>query len=359
VLFANLPEGTYGLSETMQPQWRQTNISCSNDPEITPTPSPTPGDEEETGGTCHWDSGDNEYSAINVPITNPGHSDHPNDFEYEGEYDITGQDGQLADEWCNEHVPVQQNTFLGISKVHAQRLIETDDQTHPVTVEPGEHVTCEIGNQVVNPELTITKSNDTGGADKGPGDNVMFTLEVTASDSAVLDVTVTDLPSLGFTYIPGSWTANSDVRGDIKADSTTTEPTYASPGDWILGDMVAGETVTLTYLAKISGDIQSGLYRDLAWSEGVDLLSSEVVANDDTGVFVGTEVNVIRGDVQGASTNVIKEEGSVLGASTELPSTGASIFWLAMAGILGLTGVTSMTLGLALARRNKKSKKTN
>jgi uncharacterized protein YegL len=364
VLFANLPEGTYGLSETMQPQWRQTNISCSNDPEVTPTPSPTPGDEEETGGTCHFDEGKNTYSAINVPITNPGHADHEEDFEYEGEYDITGQEGQLADEWCNENAPeqevdVRQDSFLGVSKVHAQRTSETDDETHPVTVEAGQHVTCEIGNQVVNPELTITKSNNTGGADMSPGDQVQFTLTVTASDSAVLGVEVEDLPSLGFKYTPGSWTATSSVRGDIKASLVTTEPTYASPGTWQLGDMIAGEIVTLTYLADIASDIQSGLYRDLAWSEGEDLLSSEVVANDDTGVFVGTEVNVIRNDVEGASTNVVREEGSVLGASTELPSTGGSIFWIALAGILTLAGVTSITLGAAMTGKTKKSKKRN
>jgi hypothetical protein len=121
--------------------------------------------------------------------------------------------------------------------------------------------------------------------------------------------------------------------------------------------MVAGETVTLTYLADISSDIQSGLYRDLAWSEGTDLLASEVVANDETGVFVGTEVNVVRNESEGASTNVINEQGSVLGASTELPATGASVLWITLAGILALAGVSSMTMGLVLMRKSKKSKR--
>ena len=87
------------------------------------------------------------------------------------------------------------------------------------------------------------------------------------------------------------------------------------------------------------------MYRDLAWAAGSNILSEEVVANDETGVFVGTDVNVVRTDVSGASINVITE-GEVLGASTELPATGASTLWLAIAGLLALGGVTFVALGI-------------
>lgn len=218
-------------------------------------------------------------------------------------------------------------------------------------------VSCSFVNEFIHPSLTITKSNNTGGADKVPGDNVLFTLTVTAADNDVFGVQVIDLPSKGFTYRPGSWTAQSSdvsrgVAGDLKAGGITTEPTYASPGTWQLGDMSAGETVTLTYVADISGDEQAGLYKDLAWAGGTDLLAGEVIANDPT-VFVGTEVNVIRDNQNSISINIIREEGSVLGASTELPSTGASALWLALAGIAIVGGAGSMIYGISTGRKTK------
>ena len=200
--------------------------------------------------------------------------------------------------------------------------------------------TCDFGNQFVNPDLLITKTNNTGGADQSPGGNVTFTITVTATESAVLDAVVTDLPSLGFTYRPGSWSATKNGL-----PFAIPEPVYASPGTWNLGDMAEDDEIVLTYIADISSSIQNGLYRDLAWAAGTNILSEEVVANDETGVFVGTDVSVVKTDVSGASINVITE-GEVLGASTELPATGASTLWLAIAGLLALAGVTFMILGI-------------
>lgn len=207
----------------------------------------------------------------------------------------------------------------------------------------------DFGNVFINPDLTIAKTNDTGGADRNPGANVLFTITVTATQSAVNDVIVKDLPSLGFTYHAGSATAVSSVRGAL---SGALIHEYASPGIWDLGDMVAGETVTLTYQADISSSIQSGLYRDLAWAQGSNILGGEVVANDDTGVFVGTDVNIVRSDTSGTSINVVRE-GQVLGASTELPATGASALWLLVAGVLGITGASAMGLGLLILHKRR------
>ncbi len=217
-------------------------------------------------------------------------------------------------------------------------------------------VSCSFFNQLANPILTITKQNDTGGADRSPGSSVLFTITVEATQSAANNVTVTDLPSTGFHYRHGSWTANSTVRGDLKAGLVTTEPTYASPGTWQLGNMVVGEIVTLTYIADIDGSQEAGLYKDLAWAQGTSLTSSTVLADAVNPGFVdthfaGTQVNIVTTNVGGASLNVIQTtQGQVLGASTELPATGADDKWLVLAAILTLTGVGFIIAGQKIRR---------
>jgi len=189
-------------------------------------------------------------------------------------------------------------------------------------------------NKFLNPILTITKENNTGGADMHPGDSVLYTLTVTATQSAAFNVTVTDLLPAGFTYRAGSWTG------------TTTEPVYHSPGVWYIGDMAKDEVVTLTYIADISGDQQAGYYHDLAWSAGckTDNTCSDVLSGAaDPGFvadnFVGTQVNVVR-DTQASEGINVKHEvtGEVLGASTELPATGANALWIITAFALIGTG---------------------
>lgn len=213
-----------------------------------------------------------------------------------------------------------------------------------------ETVNITLCNKAEDPDLFLAKSNNAVG-DKSPGDSVIFTLTVTATQSAVNDVTVIDLPASGFAYQAGSWTAHSTVRGDLKAANITTEPTYASPGTWQLGDMVAGEVVTLTYQANISGSQYPGLYPDLAWAQGNSAGGADVLANDMTGIFVGTEVNVVKDTQSYTSTNIVKNEtkiqGQVLGASTFLPATGAANIWMIVATILttiGLGGIVARML---------------
>ncbi|HSW47708.1 MAG TPA: LPXTG cell wall anchor domain-containing protein, partial [Candidatus Saccharimonadales bacterium] len=171
--------------------------------------------------------------------------------------------------------------------------------------------------------------------------------------SAVKDVKVVDLLPKGFVYQGGSWTATSSERGDLKSEGTTTEPTYHSPGTWKLGDMIIGETVTLTLFANIDGGEKSGLYKDLATAQGTSLAASPVQANSDTGVFVGTAVNVVNGEVQGASIKVNQTQ-EVLGASTVaegLPETGAKTFWMYIAGAFLIFGFGSVVIGYYLRRR--------
>jgi len=250
---------------------------------------------------------------------------------------------------CEDMTPRDEMPSLTLaSRVYAQ------EAPGYITLEGGQTVECVVGNQFINPDLIITKNNDTGGSDRSQGGSVTFTITVTATQSAVQNVFVTDLPAGGFTYRPGSWTALSTIRGDLKALAFTPEPTYASPGKWSLGTMQADEVVTLTYIADISSSQHPGLYRDLAVAYGDDLLGGQVLSNDDgtPQYFVGTEVNVVKNDQSGASVNVKQTiEGQVLGASTELPATGANSVWLMIAVILMSLGGVSAVAGWLVRRK--------
>ncbi len=220
-----------------------------------------------------------------------------------------------------------------------------------------EEPTCNFGNKQLNPILTITKENNTGGASMSPGDSVLFT---TATQSAAYNVEMTDLPSGGFTYMAGSWTSHNSNGTDLKANGTTTEPTYASPGVWKLGTIQVGETVTVTYLADISGSQKPGYYYDLAWADGCKTTStcargdSMYVLSDAINPgfvddhYVGTEVKILTSQQTGVDIKVV---GEVLGASTELPATGANTFWLYVAVALITTGVSVSTLGWLIRRK--------
>jgi len=148
------------------------------------------------------------------------------------------------------------------------------------------------------------------------------------------EVTVSDLPPEGFTYVPGSWTASSNVRGDLVAAGITGEPGYASPGQWTLTSpsspfLVPGEVVTLTYNAVIEAAVSNGVYPDTAFVEGYTQSGERIFGNlhfTDT-PFVGTQVEVLEVDpVTG---------GFVLGVLSE---TGNPAILAPIAGILVSAG---------------------
>lgn len=193
------------------------------------------------------------------------------------------------------------------------------------------------------PKLYIAKSNDSYPDLETPGVQVLFTLVINTNPNPVDNVEVVDLPAEGFAYVPGSWTAHSDLRGDLKGLGITPEPTYHSPGVWQLGNMAPNETVTLTYKADTESSADEGLYKDLAWAKGTAGDESLVLANDESAYFVGTLVRIgvepstPKAEVKTETKQ--EEEEEVLGASTILPATGASTKWfLSIAGLF-LLGV--------------------
>ncbi|MDL2341992.1 MAG: hypothetical protein QFB87_02865 [Patescibacteria group bacterium] len=219
-----------------------------------------------------------------------------------------------------------------------------------VQVTPGSTVQCSIGNYqaaVINLAKTNNRPNPTI-----VGDTVTYSLVVTVPDNggAVFDTTVTDLPPNNFIYVPGSWTAQSSVRGDLKAAGITTEPTYGSPGVWQLKNMLPGEKVTLTYRAKIGSAVSDGTYPDIAFVKGSSVPRSNLVnlaAVTNTTVygnlsftttpFVATKVTILTP----AATPVFTA-GRVLGAAI-LINTGTSILAMQFALPLLLTALVVIT----------------
>ncbi len=192
------------------------------------------------------------------------------------------------------------------------------------------------------PELRLRKFNDSI-TDEIPGNEVVYTLEVTAEGGPVDDVTVTDLPPEGFVYESGSGTGAPFLHE------------YASPGIWNVGTLQAGETRVLRYRAKISDTQDAGLYKDLAFAKGITG-SGALFANSEANPFVGTAVNVVLPDdtvtvpqdTERKRVEKTKRKTQyVLGAATTLPLTGAS------AGVVGMALVGVVVGGglVVVARR--------
>ncbi|OGG23640.1 hypothetical protein A3A79_00330 [Candidatus Gottesmanbacteria bacterium RIFCSPLOWO2_01_FULL_43_11b] len=219
----------------------------------------------------------------------------------------------------------------------------------------GEGLEITLCNKLMNPVLTISKTNDAGG-DKNPGDSVVFTITVEATQSAAYNVFVTDLPDGGFTYRAGSWTATKNG-----IPFAITEPVYASPGLWSIGDMSIGDVVVLTYIADIASDITPGLYKDLVWAfgcifdtdcvvgDGNDVLATAIDPGFVSENYAGTGVNIVK-EQQNGSSITVEQKSEVLGASTELPATGANAKWLLVAVLLFLSGVGFVSAGRLVRR---------
>ncbi len=215
----------------------------------------------------------------------------------------------------------------------------------------GETLTFICENQVIQPILEITKLNDKGLLGIYVGDIVTYTIKVKAPFDEIdgtyyiKDVTVIDILPEGFEYISGSWTG------------TTSEPVYKSPGEWYLGHMKEGDERTLTYRAVVSSTQDAGLYKDIVYTYGTSILSSE--DGDVLGLGIGSgdpSTNLITTHFVGTQVLVIEdpelEEGEVLGALIELPATGAETY-------ITLGAIISMILGFILLVFNPKGKMRN
>ncbi|MEF3692319.1 MAG: LPXTG cell wall anchor domain-containing protein, partial [Candidatus Moraniibacteriota bacterium] len=144
---------------------------------------------------------------------------------------------------------------------------------------------------------------------------------------------------------------------------------YASPGEWSLGDMQAGEIVTLNYKAQIDSAQQPGLYNDLAWADGTDDRSARVLATsmpapavdpgEITDNFVGTQIELAvaplpqRVELEEDEEIETKTKKKVLGVTTYLPATGTPTIWIILAAIALIAGGGMIMMA---RRRNNKMK---
>lgn len=106
-----------------------------------------------------------------------------------------------------------------------------------VTLVQGSEVTCEITNNDLGIDLSISKvvSNTTPNI----GDTITFTLTVTnAGPDTATDATVNDVVLPGFSYVPGS------ITGGTSSDDT--DPTVAGLS-WLLASVPVGTPVTLSF----------------------------------------------------------------------------------------------------------------
>ena len=313
VTFDKLSPNTYTLSETMQDGWTQTKIYCeggtNNEPTSNPTPTTIP-----------------NLTPTNTPPTTPTPTITPN---------------------------LTPAAFKLIKSVNAA-VLNGDSYNHKlVTVNAGDNLTCYIGNQRLNPQLSIAKSNNVVG-NLSPGDAVEYTINLGIAQNDVTNLKVTDLLSNGFKYRLGSYKVY--LNG---AEVVIPEPRYASPGVWdlsSLGTLTPEDELRLVYTADISTDQQPGKYTDLAWAisnYAYDSSQSVLATANPEGYvdtnFVGTIVPIVKNTQNSVSAEVEqKVEGQVLGVSTEFPATGAATLWLLISGLIG-------TIGFALLKINKKT----
>ncbi|MBP8979015.1 choice-of-anchor K domain-containing protein [Candidatus Dojkabacteria bacterium] len=210
------------------------------------------------------------------------------------------------------------------------------------TVENGMGIEFVCTNKVIDPLLNIEKSNDKQHIDQYAGDEVTYTITVTAPEDGekgtyvLNNVVVSDIAPAGFKYISGTWTAQKNG-----VDISVPEPTYDDKGQakWNIGDMKEGDVVVLTYKTRISLLQDPGNYPDIAWVEGKSLIDGQVLGAstvDPETPFVGTDVTVI--------DPIETEEGEVLGASITLPVTGASTYLTLGALIMMFLGAITLLL---------------
>jgi uncharacterized repeat protein (TIGR01451 family) len=318
--FTRLTPGTYNVTESVVSGWDLSNLTCSSEQDIN-TSDRNVAIQLEAGQnvTCTFTNQKratvivtkfNDYNLNGQydPQGNPAEPALPGwDMMVDQTSQTTGADGTttFTDVKPGLHSlsEVQQDDW-NLSNIYCdnehgddrgQIVHEGDDDEYYLYADPGATIHCYVGNYQ-DAVLNLTKANNRPDPTVD-GDTVTYTLMVTVPEDsgAIFDANVTDLPPANFTYVPGSWTASSSVRGDLKAGDITGEPTYGSPGIWHLGTLLPGEIVTLTYKALIGGTVSNGTYPDLAFVGGTNAPGgSRVLGNVSLAStpFVGTQVSV-------------------------------------------------------------------
>ncbi len=356
VIFNNLIPGNYDLSENIQSQagWKQTNIYCEDSG--IGTKITAPGEAYGHHGNCYgWNGCGNAATCALWACEAKGYR---NLVSYGAEKPCT-QFGNCNLFWSRGNVQYNWGNrcdVSGVTDIVCSNGSNSDGyynngylSGNHLTVNPGQNKICYIGNQRLTPKLNISKSNNTGGSELSPGNSVEYTITLGITDNYINNLKVTDLLSDGFKYRVGSYKI---LKNGSDVTSQVGEPQYHSPGVWnlsSLGQLTPEDKLELIYTADISTDQQAGKYADLAYASavyGYDPDQKLLAAATDEGYidtnYVGTDVTVNRNHQNSISAGVEKTEvidGQVLGASTEMPATGAATLWLIISSILGFFGL--------------------
>ncbi len=212
---------------------------------------------------------------------------------------------------------------------------------------PGETIYCEVGNYRLA-DLQISKQNDQDDSVR-TGTTVTYTLVVSLPEDsgAVFDAVVRDILPAGFTYVPDSWTSTA---------SETTDPLFDPIGEWHIGDLYPGDSVTLTYEATIDDSVSPGTYTNIAYSEGCAIEQRRYDLARTLDVYDGEYVDqepycqeVVTTDF--VTSDVTVYEPKVLAATkTVLVNTGSDD--ALRNALIGLS-LVMMTITLAMATRNQ------
>ncbi len=371
VLFNQLVPGNYDLSETMQDGWDQTNIYCEDSGEGVKITK----DGEAYGhhGNCEgwngckdastcalWACEVNGYSSL----VSYGEARPCTQFNNCHLFNYRGSVQMNWGKWCE---------VMGVTDIVCSNSLDSDEGDYyigyvsgsNITVDPGQNKNCYIGN-IENSKLYISETNDSWPNNLGIGDEFTYTIKVIAKEGPVNNALLTNLPPKGFEPQGGTFKAVSDLRGDLDTSGVT----YASPGKWDLGNLKEDEIVTISYKAKVLSEVTAGIYPDLSFANGKGMGGKDLPALSEAsgfavnegivdGNFVGTQVRIALDT--GLETEVkVKEEekGDVLGASTELPATGARTFWVTSVLVLvSIGGALLLIGGLGTMKKDKKQNK--
>ncbi len=360
-LFTDLPAGTYEITEKDIPEnWNLTDITCEGTDAFSRT-----GDTLTltiaNGDTIHCVFENKKDSAVVVnkynDLNRNGWQDENEpllpDWEFtleevEGQYSETQSTDSFGQTTFNNVTPdssftltenLEEKDGWHLSNIYCDNAWEYDRRVMEndaayIYTRPGETVTCSVGNYK-DAELLIEKSNDQPSPIR-TGTTVTYTITVSVPEDsgAVFDAVIRDVLPTGFTYVTGS--ANL---------TPTVEPTYNTVGEWHIGDLYPGDSVTLTYEATIDTNTTAGTYKNLAYAEGCAIeeqaifYSRAILLEDDAPVcdepistdFVESAVTVSVPQVLGAS---------VTRTPAVLADTGTQDIWRAALISIGLITIT-------------------
>ncbi len=311
----------YTASETGDPGYTASvwGTDCASDGTITLNP----GDNK----TCTITNNDKPGTLIVKKVIDGGEAVFGNfSFQVNGGEAVTfDRDGQ------NE---LTENAgFYTVTEPKVESYATSYNNCTRVQITNGGSATCTITNTWQNPQINITKSNNSGSGISA-GSTVTYTLTIQNTGNVGFNnILVTDFLPGGFTYVDGSTTG----------DGTFVPPQIGSKLTWNIDSLLAGETATITYQASTDSSLTDGSYKNFATCLATYNEGSTLACNQ-------TDSNVTIGHNPGFGGNLV---GQVLGASTELPATGSPTALLILS--LGLIGTGLFLNGYSKKKHHAKN----